>query len=432
MAGELWVADWHGCRPLTLLAPSGIVSMLTIPHRRVAKDAVIVGGGVVGLATALALLAARPGASVVVLEKEAGLGAHQTGHNSGVIHAGLYYKPGSLKATTCARGRGLLERFCEEHGVRFERCGKVVLATRSEEVARLDELERRGRANGLTRIRRMTTSELREREPHAAGVAALLVLETGIVDYSEVVRAYAAEIARRGGEIATSARVTAIERRGQRIVADSTAGAFEARVLVACAGLESDRIARLAGVAIDVAIVPFRGEYWMLAPARSNLVRHLIYPVPDPRFPFLGVHFTRRIGGGIEAGPNAVLALKREGYGRLSFDARDARDIALWPGFWRMARKHWENGLREQARSLSRRAFARACAALVPEVTPSDLLPGGAGVRAQAVARDGALVDDFVIAEGERMVHTLNAPSPAATASLAIGEEIAGRALRWL
>jgi L-2-hydroxyglutarate oxidase len=397
-----------------------------------AVDAVVVGGGVVGLATALGLLAARPGTSLVVIEKEAKLAAHQTGHNSGVIHAGLYYKPGSLKAKACARGRVLLEQFCEQHGVPFERCGKVVIAINDAEVPRLDELERRGRANGLTGVRRITVDELREREPHAAGVAALLVAETGIVDYAEVVRAYAAELVRRGGEIRTGEHVTGIRRVGERVVAESTAGSVEARVLVGCAGLDSDRVARLAGLEVDVAIIPFRGEYWMLSPERAHLVRNLIYPVPDPAFPFLGVHFTRRIGGGIEAGPNAVLALKREGYARTSFDARDAWDVARWPGFWRMARKHWRNGLREQARSFSRRAFARACAALVPEVTPDDLAPGGSGVRAQAVARDGSLVDDFAIAEGERMVHTLNAPSPAATASLAIGEEIAARALRWL
>jgi len=395
-------------------------------------DAVLVGGGIVGLATALALLDARPGMSLVVLEKEPELAAHQTGRNSGVIHSGLYYKPGSLKAKTCSRGRALLERFCAEHGVRFERCGKVVVATRPEEVVRLDELERRGRANGLTGVRRISTSELHEHEPHAAGVAALLVPETGIVDYREVAGAYAREIARRGGELRKGTRVMAIRRSGERVVAQSTAGDFEARVLVACAGLASDRVARMAGVEVDVAIVPFRGEYWMLAPERAHLVRNLIYPVPDPAFPFLGVHFTRRVHGGVEAGPNAVVALAREGYARASFDARDALDIARWPGFWKMARRHWRAGMAEQWRSVSRSAFARACAALVPSVTEDDLARGGAGVRAQAVTRDGALVDDFALAEGERMVHVINAPSPAATASLAIGQEIAERALRWL
>lgn len=395
-------------------------------------DAIVVGGGIVGLATALALLSSRPGASLVLLEKEQRLAAHQTGRNSGVIHSGLYYKPGSLKATTCVRGRVMLEKFCDEHGLRHERCGKVVIATRDDQIPRIDELERRARANGLTGVRRIAIDELREREPHAAGVAALLVAETGIVDYSDVARAYAAEVTRRGGEIRTGARVTALQLRGGRAVAESTAGDIEGRVLIACAGLESDRVARLAGLAIDVAIVPFRGEYWMLDAKRAGLVKHLIYPVPNPTFPFLGVHFTRRIGGGIEAGPNAVLALKREGYERMSFDARDAWDVVRWPGFWRMARKHWKHGMDEQARSLSRRAFARACAALVPEVTAEDLTPGGAGVRAQALGRDGSLVDDFAIAEGERMVHVVNAPSPAATASLAIGEEIAARAVRWL
>jgi (S)-2-hydroxyglutarate dehydrogenase len=395
-------------------------------------DAVIVGGGIVGLATALQLLARRPGASVVVLEKEPALAAHQTGRNSGVIHSGLYYAPGSLKATTCARGRALLERFCTEHGVPFERCGKVVVATSEPEVARLDELERRGRANGLAGVRRIAPEELREREPHAAGVAALFVPETGIVDYREVARAYARELERRGGTVHTASRALAIARRAERIVVTSTGGDFEARVLVGCAGLESDRVARMAGLAIDVAIVPFRGEYWMLAPQRAYLVKNLVYPVPDPAFPFLGVHFTRRIAGGVEAGPNAVLALAREGYTRASFDAKDAWDAARWPGFWRMAGKHWRAGMKEQLRSLSRRGFARACAALVPEIGPGDLTPGGAGVRAQAVTRGGALVDDFVWAEAERMVHVLNAPSPAATASLAIGDDVATRAARWL
>jgi L-2-hydroxyglutarate oxidase LhgO len=395
-------------------------------------DAVVIGAGIVGLASALAILGSRPGASLVVLEKEATLAAHQTGRNSGVIHAGLYYKPGSVKARTCARGRGLLERFCEEHNVPFERCGKVVVATTDAEVPRLDELERRGRANGLTGIRRISIAEAKEKEPHVAGVAALHVPETGIVDYRAVSAAYVREIERRGGTVRTGARVVGIVRDGNRVVVRSTGGDVSARVLVACAGLESDRVARAAGLPVDVAIVPFRGEYWMLSPQRSDLVRHLIYPVPDPTFPFLGVHFTRRIGGGIEAGPNAVLALRREGYTRTSVSARDVWDELRWPGFWKMARKHWRAGLHEQVRSLSRRAFARACATLVPEITEADLTPGGAGVRAQAVARTGALLDDFAFAEAERMVHVINAPSPAATASLAIGEEIAGRALPWL
>ncbi len=395
-------------------------------------DAVVIGAGIVGLATALALLDRKPGARVVVLEKEKALAAHQTGHNSGVIHAGLYYKPGSLKATLCARGRGRLERFCEEQGVPFERCGKVVVATAESELPALAEIERRGHANGLVGLRRLAVGELREREPHVAGVAALLVPETGIVDYTEVTRAYARELERRGGRVVTDARVTRIERRADGVVVESNAGDVEARALIACAGLQSDRIARMAGLDAGVAIVPFRGEYWMLAAERRGLVRHLVYPVPNPAFPFLGVHFTRRIGGGIEAGPNAVLALAREGYSRTSFALRDTQALLAWPGFWHIARKYWRTALAEQARSLSRSAFARACATLVPEVGPEDLAPGGAGVRAQAVARDGTLIDDFAIVEGERMVHVVNAPSPAATASLAIGEEIASRAVTWL
>ncbi len=395
-------------------------------------DVVLVGGGIVGLSSGLSLLSSRPRLSLCILEKEEAVASHQTGHNSGVIHAGLYYKPGSRKAQMCASGRVRLERFCDDHGVRFERCGKVVVATRTDEVPRLDELERRGRANGLEGMRRIGIEELREHEPHAAGVAALFVRETGIVDYREVARAYARELTRRGAAIETGVRATAIHRRGERIIVTSTAGEIEARVLVGCAGLASDRLARMAGLETDVAIVPFRGEYWTLAPERAHLVRSLIYPVPNPSFPFLGVHFTRRVQGEIEAGPNAVLAFAREGYGRAAFNARDAWDVVRWPGFWRMARRHWREGAAEQARSLSRVACARACARLVPEVTARDLAPGGVGVRAQAIARDGTLVDDFAIREAERMVHVINAPSPAATASLAIGEEIAARALRWL
>jgi L-2-hydroxyglutarate oxidase len=397
-------------------------------------DAVVVGGGIVGLATAMAILDARPATRMVVLEKEPEVAAHQTGRNSGVIHAGLYYKPGSLKARLCAEGRSLLERFCEANGVTWERCGKLVVATTAEEVPRLDELERRGQANGLAGVTRIGPEALREYEPHAAGVAALHVAETGIVDYREVAQAYRRSLEKRGAAVVTGARVTGIERRGSRVIVESTADAVEAGVLVGCAGLGSDRLARMAGLDVDVRIVPFRGEYWMLSPERSSLVRNLIYPVPDPAFPFLGVHFTRRIGAArsIEAGPNAVLALKREGYTKTSFDLGDAWGIATWPGFWRMAAKHWRAGMGEQWRSFSRAAFARACAALVPAITEGDLAPGGAGVRAQALTRSGALVDDFAFAEGERMVHVLNAPSPAATASLAIGAEIARRAMVWL
>ena len=400
-----------------------------IPER---SDVVVIGGGIVGLATALALQEASPGVSVVILEKEAELGSHQTGHNSGVIHAGLYYKPGSAKARMCARGRALLERFCEEHDVRVERCGKTVVATSPEQIPRLDELERRGRANGLDSIRRLSPEELKEEEPTAAGVAALRVSETGIVDYRQVIRAYANTVELRGGQIGLGARVIGIRSGSNSVVVESAQGSVESRVLVSCAGLHGDRVAKLAGLSLDVAIIPFRGEYWLLSPERSNLVRNLIYPVPDPAFPFLGVHFTRRIHGGVEAGPNAVLAWAREGYSRTSFNLRDALEVVRWSGFWRMAGEHWRAGLKEQLRSWRRRSFARACAELVPAVTPSDLASGGAGVRAQAVTRAGKLVDDFVLVESSRMVHTLNAPSPAATASLAIGQDIAARALAWV
>jgi len=395
-------------------------------------DVVVIGGGIVGLATALGVLARRQDVSVVVLEKEQALASHQTGHNSGVIHTGLYYKPGSLKARTCARGRALLEHFCEEHDVRIDRCGKVVVAADAGQLPWLEELERRGQANGVSGLRRLAIGELREREPHANGASALLVPETAIVDYREVASAYARELARRGCSVRTGAAALAIVRRGSRIVVASTAGDVHARVLVACAGLCSDRVARMAGLALDVAIVPFRGEYWMLAPHSAHLVKHLIYPVPDPALPFLGVHFTRRIGGGIEAGPNAVLAWRREGYARASFDVADAWEIARWPGFWRMARRHWRTGLQEQIRSFRPAAFARMCALLVPEITERDLIAGGAGVRAQAVARDGTLLDDFAVAQAERMIHVVNAPSPAATASLAIGEHVAELVLPWL
>jgi (S)-2-hydroxyglutarate dehydrogenase len=395
-------------------------------------DAVLVGGGIVGLAAGLALTTARPQLSLVILEKEATCAKHQTGHNSGVIHAGLYYRPGSLKARTCIRGRSLLLAFCEEHGVAVDRCGKVVVATANEELPRLDELERRATANGLSGVERWSPEQLREREPHAAGIAALYVPQTAIVDYAQVAAAYVRELERRGAKLRTGSRVVGVRPQQGEVVVTSTTGEMSARALVCCAGLESDRIARMAGLEPAVRIVPFLGEYRTLAPGRTHLVRHLIYPVPDPAFPFLGVHFTRRIGGAVEAGPNAVLALSREGYSRSSFDLRDAWDTATWPGFWRMAQRHWRAGAREQIRSHRLSAFARDCAKLVPEITTADLAEGGCGIRAQAVARDGALIDDFAIVEGKRMVHVVNAPSPAATASLAIGEEIAGRALAWM
>ena len=396
-----------------------------------AHDVVIIGGGIVGLATALRLTE-RGVRSIAVLEAEDRLAAHQTGHNSGVIHSGLYYKPGSLKARLCVEGREAMYRFCDEHGVRHERCGKLVVATDAAELAPLAELERRGAANGLAGLRRLSPEEVREREPHVACVAALLVPDTGIVDYTEVCEAYARLIRAAGGRVETGVPVRSARRSGREIVVRTIHGTRTCRVLVNCAGLHSDRVARACGVEPGVRIVPFRGEYATLDPARLHLVRHLIYPVPDPRFPFLGVHFTRMVSGGVEAGPNAVLALARHGYTATRFSPRDVAEWLAFPGFWRMGARYWRMGLGEMRRAGSRRAFVGALRRLVPELRDDDIRPAEAGVRAQAVDRAGALVDDFRIERAPGMVHVLNAPSPAATASLAIGREIADLALETL
>jgi L-2-hydroxyglutarate oxidase len=391
-------------------------------------DIAVIGGGIVGLATAMALV--RAGVDrLVVLEAETELAAHQTGHNSGVIHSGLYYKPGSLKARLCVAGREALYAFCAERDIPHERCGKVVVATNARERDALDELERRGRANGLHGIRRLNGPELRAIEPHVFGEVGLHVPDTGIVDYRAVAEAYAQVIRDAGAQVATDMRVGGYRRTGDRHVLVTGAGAVACRYLINCAGLQSDRVARMCGVEPGVRIIPFRGEYHELAPDRRHLVKHLIYPVPDPRFPFLGVHFTRMIDGGVEAGPNAVLAFRREGYSKIAFSFRDALAIAGFGGFWRLARKHWRMGAGEMRRSWSKPAFVRALQRLIPEITAADLTTGGAGVRAQAVECDGKLVDDFRIIDQANMVHVLNAPSPAATASISIGEYIAGHAL---
>ena len=384
----------------------------------------VVGGGIVGMATAMSVLARRR-VSLVVLEKENRLAAHQTGNNSGVIHSGLYYKPGSLKARNCTAGREALYRFCAERGIPAERCGKVVVATREKQLPVLEELWRRGEANGLTGLRRLQPEEIREIEPHAAGIAGLFVPQTGIVDYARVTEAYAEEVRRNEGEILLGAAVRRIVGESSGMVLETGVGEVRCRALINCAGLQSDRVARMAGAEPGVRIVPFRGEYYELAPERCDLVRNLIYPVPDPEFPFLGVHFTRMIGGGVEAGPNAVLAFKREGYSRWSFSAGDLFDAFSYGGFWRMAGSNWRMGLGELWRSWNKGAFVRALQALMPEIAAADLVPGGAGVRAQALDPDGKLVDDFRIVEAERQIHVLNAPSPAATASISIGETIA-------
>ncbi|TMA65989.1 MAG: L-2-hydroxyglutarate oxidase [Deltaproteobacteria bacterium] len=396
-----------------------------------AYDAAVIGGGIVGLATAMALAAERR-LSVVVLEAESRLAAHQSGNNSGVIHAGLYYKPGSLKARNCVEGREAMYRFCDEHGIRAERCGKLVVATEERELPRLDELERRGRANGLEGLERLGPEGIREREPHAAGIAGLWVPQTGVVDFGEVTRAMAGVVREAGGEILTGARVHGCRPLADGLLLESVRGETFCRALVNCAGLQSDRVARRCGADPGVAIVPFRGEYHELAPDRRALVRSLIYPVPDPAFPFLGVHFTRTPSGTVEAGPNAVLALKREGYSAADVRLRDLVEMGLYPGFWWMCGQHWRTGLAEMYRSISRHAFVKALQKLVPAVGPDDVRYLRAGVRAQAVGPGGALLDDFHLVEAARSVHVLNAPSPAATASITIGRTIAGMVARQL
>jgi len=392
-------------------------------------DVGIIGGGIVGLATAMALVNSGVN-SVIVLEAEDRLAAHQTGNNSGVIHSGLYYKPGSLKALNCVAGREALYRFCREQGIAHEACGKLVVATRQDEIAALDALEKKGMANGLKGLRRLNAAELKECEPHVAGIAGLWVKETGIVDYGKVCEKYAEIITAGGGEIRLNFRVMRVKKTGQELVLRSGRDEVRCRNLVNCAGLHSDRVARLCGIKPGLQIIPFRGEYYKIIPERHGLVRNLIYPVPDPRFPFLGVHFTRMIAGGVEAGPNAVLAFKRHGYKKTSFSLRDASQFALYPGFWIMGCKFWKMGLGEFYRSFSKKAFVRALQRLIPEIRVEDLQPGGAGVRAQALEANGFLADDFRIKETERMVHVLNAPSPAATASISIGRHIAGIALK--
>lgn len=390
-------------------------------------DLAVVGGGVVGLATARELLRRFPGASLVVLEKEADWAAHQTGRNSGVIHSGIYYKPGSLKARFARDGSRSMIEFCAEHGIAHEVTGKLIVATSPEELPRLSALEERGRAHGLA-VERLEGAGLKEREPHVEGIAGLWVPSTGIADYRAVARTLARLVAAAGGELRTLVRVTGARDLGDRHVLETSSGSVEARVLVNCAGLHSDRVARLAGARPGARIVPFRGEYFELVPHRRGLVKGLIYPVPNPDFPFLGVHFTRGVDGGVHAGPNAVLALAREGYRKTDLDLADLAETLAFRGFWRLAARHAGEGLREAWRSASKAAFVRSLQRLVPGVRAEDLVPAAAGVRAQALAPDGRLVDDFLIVEGPRAVHVCNAPSPAATASLEIGRAVAARA----
>lgn len=395
--------------------------------RGVDCDVLVIGGGIVGLSTAHALSRLAPGTRVVVLEKEPGPARHQTGRNSGVIHSGIYYRPGSLKARFAVRGAAEMVKFCAEHGIAHEVTGKLIVATERAELPRLHALVQRGRENGIP-VRELGPAQIAEYEPEVRGLAAIHVGSTGIVDYGRVAEQLAESS---GAEIVYGGAADLISRRADRVAVRTTAGVVvRARVLVNCAGLQCDRVARLAGDEPGMRIVPFRGEYYDLA--RPSLVRGLVYPVPDPAFPFLGVHLTRGIGGGVHVGPNAVPALAREGYGWGVVRPRDVADELAWPGSWRMAARHWRYGAGEIHRSLSKQAFTEAVRRLLPAVSPRDLVPAAAGVRAQAVLRDGTLVDDFLIRDAPRTVHVLNAPSPAATASLPIGREIAGRALSVL
>lgn len=385
----------------------------------------VVGGGIVGLATAYRLLDQLPGASIAVLEKESAVGRHQSSHNSGVLHCGLYYKTGSRRARLAVKGVRQMVEFCRTHSIPHEVCGKVVVATSEDEVPRLHTLYQRGQDNGLRGLRLLSPEQLHEIEPHAAGLAAIHVPEEGIADYPRVCEVLEREIRARGGEVKTGAGVSAIlpDAGGWRVVHAS--GDCACDWVVTCAGLYSDRVAALTGRPRSVRIVPFRGEYCLIRPERQFLARNLIYPVPDPRFPFLGVHFTRMIRGGVEAGPNAVLALAREGYTKANVSIPDLADSLGFPGLWRFLRRYPRASWQEVRRSFSKRQFCRSLQRLVPEIRMDDLLPGGSGVRAQAMSPDGTLVDDFSFVEGPREIHVVNAPSPAATASLAIGEEIA-------
>jgi L-2-hydroxyglutarate oxidase len=402
---------------------------MTTTTTRAPYHVAVVGGGIVGLFTAYRLLQARPGIRLLVVEKEAALAMHQTGHNSGVLHSGLYYQPGSLKARLCRAGKAQTEQFAEEHGIAFQRCGKVVVALRAEELPRLTELRLRAQANGLVGVEEIGPERIREIEPHAAGLRALWVPETGIIDFRTVALAVAEEVRALGGEIVLSARLRGLARRGREFILETSAGAFRARGVITCAGLQSDRVAALTGHAGDQRIVPFRGDYYTLRPAAQPLVRGLLYPVPDPSFPFLGVHFTRRIDGAVWAGPNAVLAFAREGYRRTDFSLGDLASTLSFRGFWRLARPYLRTGLAEMWRDAWKRAFVAELRRYVPALRSDQLVFGPSGVRAQSLAADGSLVDDFSLGEAPNLIHVRNAPSPAATAAPAIGQMLAERAI---
>jgi L-2-hydroxyglutarate oxidase len=393
-------------------------------------DVVVIGAGIIGLAVSRELLSRFPRLRLGVLDKEPSVGQHQSGHNSGVLHSGIYYAPGSLKARLCVQGQREVYAYCEQKGIPTDRCGKVIVASTDSEVPRLENLLQRGQANGVEGLEMIGPERLHEIEPYCAGVKALWSPNTGIVDYSRVVQAYAADIVAAGGEVLPGYGVDRMSDRPGRVVLETTAGEVEAQHVVACAGLHADRVARLSGAPADPRIVPFRGDYWVLRPDRRKLARNLIYPVPDPAFPFLGVHFTRRMDdGSVWLGPNAVLAFSREGYRRLDLRPRDLAEALAYRGFQRLAAKFWHTGMQEMVRDFSKEAFLKSLQVYIPELTLADLLPGPSGVRAQALGPDGALVDDFVFnTQGNKIVHVRNAPSPGATSSLAIGRMIADTA----
>ncbi len=390
-------------------------------------DLVVIGSGLIGLATAREIQHRRPGIRVALLEKEAQIARHQSGHNSGVIHSGIYYLPGSLKARLCVRGASLLRTFCDEHGIEHPECGKLIVAVGEHELGRLDELKRRGEANGLRGLELLDSGAIQEVEPAATGLRALHSPGTAIVDYGKVAAALAADVVAHGGAILTERRVTGLQRSDSAWRVVTSGDTIRARVVVSCGGLQSDVLAAMTGAPREPRIVPFRGEYWRLGPGRESLVRGLIYPVPDPAFPFLGVHFTRRVDGEVWVGPNAILALAKEGYRRLRIDVPDLVRLLAWPGFYRMARRYWRIGFADIGLALNKRAFITELQRYIPALQPGDVLPASSGVRAQAVSDDGRLLDDFVFSEEDGILHVRNAPSPAATACLALAETIVDR-----
>ena len=393
-------------------------------------DITVIGGGIVGLATALQIQKANPSLRILLIEKENELARHQTGNNSGVIHSGLYYKPGSLKATNCIRGYHLLLDFCKENEIPYDLCGKIVVATEEKELPLLQNLFDRGMQNGLDGFRKLSKDELKEYEPHVNGLEGFFVPQTGIVDYTKVALKYGELLRKNGATIKLGEKVTAIRKEGNQLEVITDKSNHPSKLVINCAGLYSDKVARMTVPNVDVKIIPFRGEYYKLTKEKEYLVKNLIYPVPDPNFPFLGVHFTRMAKGGVEAGPNAVLAFQREGYKKSDINLSELFESLAWPGFQKVAAKYWRTGFGEMYRSFSKAAFTKALQKLIPEIQEKDLTEGGAGVRAQACSRDGGLVDDFLILEEKNVINVCNAPSPAATSSLAIGETVAGLALK--